>query len=250
MTVSRSCASTLFVSLLVLSATAQAQSLSHNTHIGSTSLPVYHVNAPLAAVSITQSSDASTITPLNSVSCNNGIGHTDNHYYRAFTLNTFPALDQPQFAVQSVTFGIESATSGTGAPGQPVTVNVYKSTTNPPTNASLSGGLQDTVSFTLPDMSASTFTANLPNSPVFTIATDILVVEIFTPNGEATSHLFFIGSNTAAETGAGYIEAADCGITDISSLSTIGFPNMHIVMTVSGQTQGQQPVRLQDFNVD
>ena len=38
--------------------------------------------------SITQSADPTTITPLNSISCNNGFGHTDNSYLRRFFLDT------------------------------------------------------------------------------------------------------------------------------------------------------------------
>ena len=42
--------------------------------------------------------------------------------------------------------------------------------------------------------------------------TSELVMEVFTPNGQATGNFFFIGSNTAAETGPSYLSAADCGI--------------------------------------
>ena len=38
-------------------------------------------------------------------------------------------------------------------------------------------------------------------------------MEVFTPDGQATGNLFFIGSNAAAETGPSYLSAADCGIT-------------------------------------
>ena len=65
----------------------------------------------IGATSITQSTNATTVT-AGSVSCNGGAPrflHTDNSYFRAFTLSAFnPPLDQTQFMVQSVTFGIET----------------------------------------------------------------------------------------------------------------------------------------------
>src|ERR1041384_2670620 len=64
-----------------------------------------------------------------------------------------------------------------------------------------------------------------------------LVVEIFTPDGEAAGNFFFIGSNTAPETGPSYLSAAACGVTPPTTTSAIGFPSMHIVMNVNGCDQ-------------
>ena len=59
-------------------------------------------------------------------------------------------------------------------------------------------------------------------------------MEVFTPNGQATGNFFFIGSNTAAETGPSYLSAADCGIANPTDTATIGFPDMNIVFNVLG----------------
>src|SRR5204862_4100079 len=63
---------------------------------------------------ITQST-SQTITTGNSVSCNNGTGHTDNSYWRAFSMGGIGGYN-----VSSVSFGVESANVT-----QSVTVRLY-----------------------------------------------------------------------------------------------------------------------------
>src|SRR5213075_1372618 len=58
------------------------------------------------AATITESSSQAIVTG-NSVSCNNGTGHTDNSYWRAFNMATFTGGQQ--YNVSSVSFGVESA---------------------------------------------------------------------------------------------------------------------------------------------
>lgn len=204
--------------------------------------------APLAAQTITQST-SSAITPGAAVSCNGGSPtflHTDNSYYRAFTLSSFPVLTLPQFRVDTVSFGVETANDAAGA-GQPVTVNLWRSSANPPTLATLTAVSSDAIN--LPDSASGTvFTANIASQPVFIVATDILVVEIFTPSGQATNNSFFMGSNAGGQSGQSFIRAASCSIPDITDLASIGFANMHIVMSVSGNNQ--VPVSLQKFEID
>ncbi len=202
---------------------------------------------PENAVTITQSTDAVTITAGNSVACNNGVSHTDNYYYRGFTLSAFnPPLTDVQFLVQQVTIGVEQATDSTGA-GQPLTVNLYDSSTNPPTNASL-GAVISTQPVTVLAQSLTLLAIPLTTQPVLLNASDILAVEIFTPNGAAAGNSFFIGSNNLGQTGPSYLKAADCSVTEITNTAALGFPGMHIVMTVSGNNQA--PVELTTFSVD
>lgn len=228
-----------------LAATASAQSLSRSAltpgAVLRSSMP-----GPLAAQTITQSTSNAIVA--GSISCNAGSPgyfHTDNSYYRAFTLSAFPALTQPKFRVDTVNFGIETANDAASA-GQPLTVNLWRSTTNPPTLASLTAISSD--NFTIPDSATGTvFSANIASQPLLTVATDILVVEIFTPSGQAAGHSFFIGSNAAGQSGPSFIRAESCGVNDITNLASIGFPNMQIVMSVSGDNQ--VPVTLQSYDV-
>jgi len=233
------------LALTAVAGTASAQQLSRSGLApGSQVLRPW---TPTVAQTITQSVSP-TVTGGNSVSCNGGAGtgflHTDNRYFRAFTLSTFKNLSQPQFRVDSVDFGIETANDAAGA-GQPVTVNLWRSTTNPPTLASLTAVSSD--NFSIPDQTNSVFNAVIASQPVFIVATDILVVEIFTPDGQTTTNSFFVGSNAGGQTGPSYILATACGISEITNLASIGFANMHIVMSVNGNNQ--VPVTLQSYDV-
>jgi HYR domain-containing protein/pre-peptidase len=212
---------------------------------------------------ITQST-SQAITPLNSVSCNNGIGHTDNSYWRAFSLPAFSITGA--FDVQSIDVGIEDAISGgaagqivppkgsqstpkgsspskishnikVNAPaggGQPVTVNLYTSSMAFPAGFPGSLTLIGTATTMVADQSGTIL--NIPVTGTAPAGSE-LVVEIFTPNGEAAGNLFFIGSNAAPETGPSYLSAPDCGVTTPTTTSAIGFPNMHIVLNVNGCQQ-------------
>ena len=208
-------------------------------------------------VTITHSS-SQAITPLNSVSCNDGIGHTDNSYYRAFTLSSFGITTA--FDVQSIDIGIEEAssnalgapkgapkraagkssishkskTSAPGGVGQPATVNIYTSNQPFPTGFPGSLTLIGTAMINVADQTLTVI--NVPITGTAAAGSE-LVVEVFTPDGSAAGNLFFIGSNASAETGPSYLRAADCGVTTPTTTAAIGFPNMHIVMNVNGCPQ-------------
>jgi hypothetical protein len=204
---------------------------------------------PPGPASITQST-SQTVAVGSSVSCNGGTPtffHTDNSYFRGFTLSAFnPPLDATQFMVQQVVFGIEqSNAAGTGTT-QPVTLRLFDSSANPPTNATL-GAAISTENLDVPDLASTLFTANLTTQPVLLNASDILAVEVFTPNGQVLGHSFFIGANGLGQTGPSFLRAAPCGVAEITNTAAIGFPNMHIVMTVSGNNQ--MPVELQSFEI-
>ncbi|MCU1266309.1 MAG: Peptidase domain protein [Acidobacteria bacterium] len=204
-------------------------------------------------------STSQAITPLNSVSCNDGVGHTDNSYWRAFSLPAFSITNI--FHVTSVDVGIETA-SATAAPiplrpkgpsgisrhsarqagragnapkgvgTQPATVRVYRQTAGSfPSGFPGSLSLLGTSNFNVTDQAATIInvpiTADVP-------AGSELVVEVFTPDGTATGSLIFIGSNSAPETGPSYLSAADCGISTPTTTAALGFPDMHIVMNVHG----------------
>ncbi len=232
--------------LCALSAGAQP-SFSRNSlppSVPPSSAPIERV---IGQTTITQSTNPTTVA-AGSVSCNATGLHTDNSYYRAFTLSTFnPPLDQTQFKLEGVTFGIETANASGVGTTQPVTINIFNASVNPPTLATL-GPVLSTVTVNVPDQANSLFTVDLPTQPVFTVASGILVVEIFTPNGQVAGHSFFIGSNALGQTGPSFIRAAPCGLADIGNLAGIGFPNMHLVMSLRGNSQA--PVSLETFTID
>ena len=92
----------------------------------------------------------------------------------------------------------------------------------------------------VPD-SASGTVLSVPLAVTVPAGTSELVMELFTPDGQAAGNLFFVGSNAAAETGPSYLSAAACGITTPTTTAAIGFPNMHIVFNVLGDCGGPSP---------
>ncbi len=164
----------------------------------------------------------------NSVSCNNGSTHTDNSYLRTFSLPDFDITTD--FSVVEVDMGIETAVGGSGV--QPVEVRLY----------TLDGDLQwenmtliGQAVVEISDQELTHFTI-----PVTGVAPagSTLVVEFFTPDGSADSNLLFVGSNNLGQTAPSYLAAADCGVTEPTDVADIGFPDMHIVMNVTGMTGG------------
>ncbi len=173
---------------------------------------------------ITQSS-SQAITAANSASCNNGVGHADNSYWRAFNMGSL--VGSAQYNVTSVSFGVESANVT-----QSVTVRLYTTGNFP---AGFPGSLTQIGTTTVSVTSAQTGTVvTTPLVAVVPAGTSQLVMELFTPNGETAGNLFFVGSNAAAQSGPSYLSAADCGVTVPTDTSTIGFPNMHLVFNING----------------
>lgn len=178
------------------------------------------------AVFITQNVDNTTITSGNSVSCNSGNIHTDNWYARGFQLSDYGIFTP--FQVSSVRFGVELAGSGSGT--QSITVNVYDGYT-------VSGAV------ITPGALAGTSTFNLADGALFfhienvnaLITSGRVLAEIFTPDGFAAGNSFFIGSNPNGQTGPSYIKAPDCGVTSLTNLGAIGFPNMHSLIALNGE---------------
>lgn len=169
-------------------------------------------------------SASQAIEQFNSVSCNAGGLHTDNSYLRRFNLNDFGIAGN--FDVSSVQVGVEQAAGASGS--QPITINLY----------TLSGSfvyanltLIGTATVNIPDQALTVYEIPVVGTAP---AGSELVVELFTPDGQTAGNSFFVGSNNDGQTGASYLVAADCGITEPTDTADIGFPDMHVVMNVLG----------------
>ena len=185
---------------------------------------------------ITQST-SQAIVAGNSASCNSGGLHADNSYWRAFNMATFTGSQQ--YNVTSVSFGIETANAAGTGTTQPVTVRLYTTSNFP---VGFPGSLTQIGPTTMVNVADQTLTVlSVPLVATVPAGTTQLVMEVFTPSGQVAGHSFFIGSNTAAQTGPSYISAAACGFTTPTDVSTIGFPNMHIVFNVNGSCGGGNP---------
>jgi len=180
---------------------------------------------PTPCLPVITQSTSHAITLGNSASCNDGMTHTDNSYWRAFDMNAYAGGNH--YCIYSISFGVEFANSI-----QSVTVRLYTTVNFP---AGFPGSLTQIATTTLnvgPAQNGTVVTTPL----VVTVpaGTPQLVMELFTPNGQPGGHRFFVGSNAALETGASYFSAAACGATTPITTAALGFPNMHIVFDING----------------
>lgn len=171
-------------------------------------------------------STSQTIMSGTSVACSASGLHTDNSYFRTFDLVSDFGINN-SIEVTSVDFGIELASGATGS--QPATVNIY----------TLSGALSwanltliSSESISIADQSLTVL--NVPISGIIPSGS-VLVVEVFTPNGQVDGNSFFLGSNNLGQTAPSYLAAGDCGITEPINVADLGFPDMQIVMNVNAE---------------
>jgi hypothetical protein len=184
---------------------------------------------------------AQTIVPGNSVSCNaDGTVHVENSYYRAFDLSAYPS----GFNLCAIEVGIQSAAGAGGS--QPVTFRVYANSGGafPAGSASLLGARTIPVADQTGTMLSLPLFASVPSGSQ-------LVLEVFTPDGQAAGNSFFIGSNSAGESAPSFLRAPNCGVVTPATNVASGFPGMHIVLNARGDSGiGQPAVALQPAVAD
>jgi hypothetical protein len=223
----RRSASSFAAALLVFWGTAaigSAQTFSHPSPRIRPSSPQAQAPQASACGLTTLTEGTTTITPGNSVACTSGGFITDNHYWRAFSLEDMGIATA--FSVCSVTIGVEEATSGGGT--QPVTINLYTSDpVFPDGTLTLIGTTSSTVADQTFALDSFAVSGTAPQGSQ-------LVVEIFTPNGSDGGNRFFIGSNPDPESALSYISASDCNFPTPVPTAEILHPDMHIVITVEG----------------
>ncbi len=182
------------------------------------------------SLTITQNTDPNTIVAGTSVSCNAGGVNTDNFYARSFDLSTGATAGSPQ-DLSCVDFGVETNAGG----DYTVTVSVYTSPAGPPSMANLT--LMGTLDVLVLDATAlTTVTADFTGMGVTLPADSTMVVEVFTPSRQTADGgdggSFFVGSNSAGQSGPTYLAAAACGLNDYADTAVLGFPDMHWVVRV------------------
>ncbi|MFZ2486819.1 MAG: carboxypeptidase-like regulatory domain-containing protein [Anaerolineae bacterium] len=196
---------------------------------GATTTANFSLTANAVTRTITHSA-AQTVVSDNSISCNLNNIHADNAYLRQFRLTDFGIAGN--FNVSSVEFGIEAADAGTAAT-QPLRVRLYRMT-NPGGSLTYNNLTQlASVNLDIPDQALTHYTAPIAGSVP---AGSVLVVEVFTPDGTAGNNILFVGSNAAGQTSPTYIAAPDCSVNNPTATADIGFPDMHMVMNVTGTT--------------
>ncbi len=182
---------------------------------------------------LTQSTDPNTIIAGNSVSCNAAGLHADNNYMRRFDLDGEFGITG-LLTVDSVDIGIETATGAGGS--QPISIILHSIANADPllfANLTEVGRLDTTIA------DASAVIQNfVVTSSAIDPATDDLVLDVFTPDGQAAGHSFFIGSNNLGESAPSFLAAAACGINEPTATGAIGFPDMNLVFSVNATEGG------------
>ena len=200
--------------------------------------------------------------PLNqpfggAVSCNNGATHTDNFYYRAFDLcNDYAITDF--IDIRCITSAFTSAPAGGGT--QPVRIRLsvdldgaavgplsaltlfYEEEFQVPSNANQTFNFVLGTGIVDPDGILGGTASTL----VGCLAIDqTLVVEIFTPDGSAAGHAFFMAIPDPAQTdpatdqiGSSFFAAGECGLFEPIDTGSLGFPDNMWIMDVAWDDAG------------
>ncbi len=212
-------------------ASAQSFSVDPNGSPGESQIPL----SP-GPTTITQSTDTTTITALNSVAC----PIDDDNFARRFDLDGDHSI-VGQFDVSSVDFAVESGTIGAS-----LTVNLYSIAASDPllvANLTLIG----TATISATTAGPGFETVAVAGSIADPTTTD-LYVEIFVPDS-TQAFVFFPGSNANGQIAPNYLRSAGCGADEPTATGDLGFPDMHLVMLVDG-TENQIPVTLQSVEIE
>ena len=228
---------TISALMLLIAGVASAANLGTS---GSTAPQQGSYTPPLVPVTITQNLDTTTILSGNSVSCNNGVSHTDNAYLRRFDLFVDHAITDV-FSVMSVDWAVEISRTASNPNPQPADVNLYSIPWDAAftyANMTMVGTATALIAVdgTMDGMPVNTVVAGSVTSTAASAQVDHLVVEIFTPDGDVDGYAMWIGSNDGGEIKDSYLVAVDCGISEPTAVGAIGFPTMHVIMMVNGDT--------------
>ncbi|HKE20275.1 MAG TPA: hypothetical protein VKB80_35620 [Kofleriaceae bacterium] len=171
---------------------------------------------------------SSAIEPDASIICSDDDGiNFENSYYRVFDLQAEGIMSG--FHVTQVSIGVERAAGG-GDGTQPIEVRLHTlngeqlGTDN---LSSLATSSQD-----VPDGQGThvefPFDADVP-------AGAQLTVEVHVPDGGDTGDSFLLGANDDGQTAPGYILAQQCGDDQPADMAEIGFPDVDIIIEVTGE---------------
>jgi hypothetical protein len=183
-------------------------------------------SAGFAQTTITQNTDTTTILTPHAVTCGVQGSYTGyNAFSRVFDLASFGITED--FTITNVGFGLENITGdlpfalmlGTANgtyPSGTVTELAYE-----PVNFSVADAL------TIKDVALSETVVAPAGSQL---------VMAFEADGELDLVSWYPASNDAGETGPTYITAPACGMNSPATMSSIGFGDVHVIMTITGDT--------------
>ena len=178
---------------------------------------------------ITQSG-SQIVSPTGSVACGSQAnGYTaDNSYMRVFKLSDYGITND--YKITNVSFGVQTANTSF-----PVEVNVYNWTggTFPTGTATL----LSTSNVNLTTASAGTVVSTGTNLTTTVTAGSTFVVEVYHDGDVTPVQAFYMGTNTATQTGPSYLSSETCGILTPTATGTGGlaaFSTARWIMSVTG----------------
>lgn len=177
------------------------------------------------------------IEPETAISCNqNGINY-ENSYYRNFDLfNDFRINEE--WIVQKIRFGAALAQSSDGS--QPITLKLYSLPESSPLLLD-SMTLLHSQSILYYDSDSEQLKDYNLDDIIAVPRKHNLAVEILIPDGQNDGNYFFIASNALGQTDPSYIRAPECNVDVPTNIASIGYPDMHIIMTVHGEYASPSP---------
>lgn len=179
-----------------------------------------------AQQTITHSNDTETILENNAVTCGVQGSYTGpNTFSRSFVLEDFGITGD--FNVTNVGFGVEAITGDL-----PFTVKLSTSDDDYPWGNLTELSSEEVI---IGPADAMTIIDHAYDTPVTVPAGSELVFS-FQADGEASLVSWYPASNSAGETAPSYIYAEACGMFEPTPMAGIGFPDVHIIMTVTGET--------------
>jgi PKD repeat protein len=184
---------------------------------------------------ITQST-SQTILAGNTVACGSNNINSDNSYFRVFHLSNDHSITE-DWEIRIVDVGVEVA-DGNEDDGTPITIRLHTASSTDLTSATLTQLYEE--SFVVPDVTR-VVRQFLLATPVLIPAGSIVAVEVFTPSGQNAGHRIYLGSNSDGQNSPTYILASACGITTITDLVSISFPNVHLVINLWGDVPNEPP---------
>ena len=198
---------------------------------------VSHIDAPPGQQTKTLDENSSdTIKLATSIACSDGnTGYTrPNNYYRVFDPATFGITTD--FHVTQIGFQVENCSSTAG--GQVVTAKVgtYNGTPGTTITTGNMAVLATNAQVQVPEIDLVGGSVNAPISATIPAGKKVFI-EIDSPEGDAgTNAAFFMGVNTAAETGFGYImsSVSACGVTTPTNVTSVAGTQISFLMTVTG----------------
>lgn len=195
--------------------------------------------AAIAQETITHSTSMDLVATNPMVSCQQDTNDpetpnsaSDNKYFRFFDLSDFGI--ETAWDVQSINFGIQGVNIPSMPNGYPMRVKVYSTPgssfpTGYPTNFDQ---LASAVVLATNENNGTIVTANL--SATIPTGHNLLVSIEYEAAEQGSGNRLFLAANSAGETAPTYIESEGCGISP-STMATIGFPDVHLILSVTGQ---------------